>query len=472
MADYITLPITDFRGGLSPEANRGPRGAFYGGYGLDIRNGDNTLKCNQALKKDSSTTVVDLVRVGFRAPDGNNYAFGDSGKIYKKSAGTWSVVYTEAGGKITGAAVFTHNDGAGNYVPYLVWATQTKLRQTKLSDTGFASVTDAGTFAVGSATYPHTMRVAAGSLMVVDSQYVALLDFENAFNAQGLNIAAGNNGNTIYERNDTAVIGTVGSADPEGWLFTWDGFQDSWIIKRPAQGSAVNAMMPLEGGMVLQVGTLGHLRFFNYADVSPLTRVLNSGWAYPGGMCEYNTIPHIGMNGGTQNGVYSIGRLNKNDVVALNLEYIPSHGKLTGTEIGAIWKDGTDLYVSWKDGSTYGIDVIDQSNKAVAVYETLENDLKRPDMEKVVRLLKLIGKTTIPTGCSVTPKIKASRDSDWVELDSEDGETSMIAGDDKRVFNAENVGEIFQIQLTLTPHNNDTPEISGIMAMLDMDNNL
>jgi len=316
------------------------------------------------------------------------------------------------------------------------------------------------------------MRIAAGSLMVVDSQYTALLDFENAFNATALNIAAGNNGKALYERNDTVVVGTAGSTEAEGWVFTWDGFQDSWILKRPAQGAAVNAMIPLEGGMLLQVGTLGHLRFWNYADVSPLTRIINSGWAYPGGACEYNTIPHIGMNGGTMNGVYSIGRLNKNDVVALNLEYIPSHGKLTGTEIGAVWKDGTDLYVSWKDGSTYGIDIIDTANKATAVWESLENDIKRPDMEKVVRILKLVAKATIPTGCSVTPKIKASRDSDWVELDSEDGQTTMIAGDDKRIFNAENMGEVFQIQLTLTPSGNTGPEISGIIAMLDNDNNL
>lgn len=472
MDDYIVFPMTDFRGGLSTEANRGPRGAFYGGYGVNIRSGDNTLKCNQKLKKDSSTTVTDLVLAGFRASDGKQYAFGDTGKIYRKSSGTWSLVYTEAGGKITGAAEFTHNDGAGNYVPYLVWATQTKLRQTKLSDTTFAAVADVGTFSKGSASYPHTMRVAAGSLMVCDSNFTALLDYEGAFNAQGLNIAAGNNGKSIWERNDTVIIGTDGSAEPEGWLFSWDGFAASWIFKRPAQGPSVNAMLPLEGGLLLQVGTQGHLRFFNYAEVSPLTQIIHSGWAYPGGMSEFNTIPHIGMNGGTMNGVYSIGRLNKNDVVALNLEYIPSHGKFTGTEIGAIWKDGTDLYVSWKDTTTYGIDIIDTANKATAVWESLENDLKRPDMEKVVRILKIMAKDAIPTGCSVTPKIRASRDSDWVALDSEDGETTLIAGDMKRIFNSENMGEIFQIQLTLTPSGNLTPEITGIIAFLDQDNSL
>ena len=46
----------------------------------------------------------------------------------------------------------------------------------------------------------------------------------------------GNNGKTLYERNDAVVIGTEGSATPEGWIFTWDGFQDSWILKRSEKG--------------------------------------------------------------------------------------------------------------------------------------------------------------------------------------------------------------------------------------------
>jgi hypothetical protein len=476
MDDLAVFPLTDFRGGLSPEANRGPRGAYYGGYGIDIRSGDNTLKCNQAMKKDSSTTVTDLVLVGFRASDGNQYAFGDTGKIYRKiGTGAWALAFTDADGKITGAAEFRHNNGSGSYVPYIVYATQTHLKKILLSTAGtgtWASTTTVGDFLTGSASYPHSMRVAAGSLMVCDSEYTAILDYEAAFNNGGLNIATGNNGYCMHERNDAVVIGTSGSADQEGYVFTWDGFADSWLMKRPAGGSPVNAMIPLEGGMLLQVGTQGALRFWNYDNVSPLTRTINSGYAYPGGICEYNTIPHFGMNGGTQNGIYSIGRFNKNDVVALNLEYIPSHGKLTGTTIAAVWKDGTDLYCGWKDGTTYGIDVIDHSNKAVAVWETLENDLKRPDMEKVVRILKLVAKDAIPTGCTVTPKIKATRDSDWVALDSEDGETTMIAGDIKRVFNAENMGEVFQIQLTLTPSGNTGPEIAGVIAMVDQDNNL
>jgi len=480
MDDYTILSFTDFRGGLSTEANKGPRGAFYGGYGLNIRSGDNTLKCNQKLKKDSSTTVTDLVLVGFRASDGNEYAFGDTGKIYRKSSGVWALAYTDSDGKITGASEFTHNNGSGSYIPYICYATQTKLKKIALSSAGsgtWSTPTTVGTFSVGSASYPHTMRVAAGSLMICDSNFTALLDYEGAFNAEGLNIAGGNNGKTLYERNDAVVIGTEGSATPEGWIFTWDGFQDSWILKRSAQGKSINAMIPLEGGMLIQVGTDGHLRYWNYSDVSPLTKIVNQdgagGWAYPGAVVEYNTMPHIGINGDdTRCGVYSIGRINKNDVVALNLEYIPSHGKLVGASIGAIWKDGEDLYVSWKDGTTYGIDIIDHSNKASARWESLENDAKRPDMEKVVRILKLVAKDPIPTGCTVKPWIKATRNSDWVELDREDGDAVMNEDESKAVFNAENMGEVFAVALDLTPAGNDTPEISAVLAYIDMDNNL
>lgn len=466
-----TISFTDFRGGLSTQSNRGPRGAFYGGYALDIRNGDNTLKCNQALKKDSGAIVTDFIRAGFKASDGNNYAFGDTGKIYRKISGTWSVVYTDTG-KITGAYEFVHNDGAGNYIPYLVWATKTKLMQTKLSDTTFASVTTAGTFALG--TEPHTMRMASGMLMVCDGNYIALLDYQGAYNSQGLNIAGGNNGNALYERNDEVIIGTVGNGSDSAWLFSWNGSALSWLLKRPAQGSIVNALIPLELGMMLQAGNEGYLRYWNYSDVGPLKRVTNQGSpclsSYPEATVEYHTIPYIGMNGGNRGGVYSVGRLDKNDVLALNLEYIPSAG--FGAEIGALWRDGDDMYVSWKQGTSYGIDIIDHTTKATAVWESLENDVHRPDAEKVIRSIKLLAKTAIPTGCSVIAKVKASRDSTWVDLKSNDDGTAMVAGELKRIFNAENMGELFAIQLTLIPSGNTTPEIIGVFAHFDIDNDL
>lgn len=470
MDDEKVLAITDFRGGFSPEANRGPRGSFRTGRNINYRTGDNTLKCNQKLKKDSTTVVTDLVLAGFRASDGFEYAFGDTGKIYRKNGSGWELAYTDTDGKITGASEFTFNDGG--YVSHLVWATQTKLKHIKLSNAGSgtwsgANVTTVGTFGVGNASYYHTMRVAAGSLMVCDGNQLALLDYEGAFTASALSLTKGNEGRSLFERNDTIIIGTEGSATQEGWVFTWDGIQDSWIMKRPAQGDKVNTMIPLESGMLLQVGTLGNLRYWNYADVSALVQVVDSKWAYPGGSCEFNTLPHIGMNGGTNNGVYSIGRMDKNEVLSLNLEYVPSHGKLTGTEIGAIWRNGTDLYVAWKDSTTYGIDIVDTANKATAVYQSLEMDMGHPEAKKMVIALKLNAATALPTGTTVKPYYRTPESSGWQEAESEDGELTMKAGDIERIFNLEAYGSTFEILLELTPSANVGPEINGVMAFYD-----
>lgn len=87
---------------------------------------------------------MDLIVKGFKGSDGNQYAFGNGGKIYKKSSGSWSVVYTDPSGNISGAAEFTHNDGSNNYIPYLVWATQTQLKKVKLSDTSFSNIVVVG----------------------------------------------------------------------------------------------------------------------------------------------------------------------------------------------------------------------------------------------------------------------------------------------------------------------------------------
>ena len=49
----IAYKIQGFRGGIADDAYKGVKGAFRFGYGLDIRSGGDTLKCNQKLKKDS-----------------------------------------------------------------------------------------------------------------------------------------------------------------------------------------------------------------------------------------------------------------------------------------------------------------------------------------------------------------------------------------------------------------------------------
>lgn len=476
MDDLNVLSITDFNGGISPKKNKGVRGSFAFGYGLNIRD-NNTLKCNQAMKKDSGSVVVDLVLTIFKSSDGAIYGFGDAGNVYRKaSGGSWSLVYTDSDGKITGACEFVSTTDT-----FILYATQTKLKKITLANAGgtwSGNVSTIGTFGNGNADDFHTMRVAIGVVLIEDGDLLAEYDYEDAVNMAALRMPSGTRGKAMLDRNDRVIVGAHMAALPEGYFITWDRQSDSWNSKKSAQGNGVNGMGFLEQGVVAQVGSKGALKYWNFGDTSPLTTIPGTATCYPGGVCEYNTLTHFGMNGGTKNGIYSIGRLDLNDPRALNLEYIPSHGKLTGTEIGGMCADGDDLYAAWKDGSTYGIDVIDQDNKATARYESLKMNMSKPQIEKMYRFIKPVLEEDLPEGCSIDVYYRANRqagdeaanaDADgWILASTEDDHDAFDrTGETKGVFTIEGQGEDYEVALVLNPSGNDTPEVKSISNFFD-----
>ena len=473
MDDLNTLTIEDFRGGIVEQGRRGPRGSFRFGYGLNIRDGENTLKCQQKLKKDSSTTVTDLPLVMIKGSDGNKYAFGDTGKIYRKiGTGAWALVYTDADGKITGAYEYTSTTNT-----FIFYATQTKLKKITLANAGgtwSGNITTVGTFTTGSADDYHTMWEATGVLFVADGQLLAIYDYNDATNFSALRLPTKEQMYTLRDRNDRVIMGTK-----KGILYQWDRLADSWFGKKDVQAGTINAMEWLEGGAVLQVGDNGNLKYWNLAESYPFKRIPDTSNSLPNGICIHNELVHIGMNGGSKNGVYTIGRYDKNDPIALNLEYIPSHGKLTGTTIGALLSDDDDLYVAWKDGSTYGIDIIDHSNKAPAVYESMVLNMGKPQLDKLVEIIK-IETLALPENCSYTVKWRSSQvtgneDADgWNQCDTEDGGATTWDEEDtaKSVWKCGAQGETYEIRIELTPNGNNTPEIRSINSYFDFLNSL
>ncbi|MFA6193450.1 MAG: hypothetical protein WC726_01110, partial [Parcubacteria group bacterium] len=154
--------IKGFRGGISDDAYKGVAGAFRFGYGLDIRGGADTLKCNQALIKDSGDVVVDLILFFVPASNGKLYGFGNAGRIYRKDTLTssWSLIYTDPDGRISGADEYTNNNGSGSYIAYLYWATETKIKRIPLSGNWSTDVQTLGTLNGDPAW--HTMTMAVG----------------------------------------------------------------------------------------------------------------------------------------------------------------------------------------------------------------------------------------------------------------------------------------------------------------------
>lgn len=463
MPELNIYTIKDFKGGISDETNKGVRGSFKFGQGLDIHNQEGTLKCNQKLKKDSGTIVTDLILFWVPATDGNLYGFGDTGKIYRRTpAGVWSVVYTDPDGKILGAYEYEHKVG-GVYTPCLCWATQTKLKRHRIGGNWTTDVQTIGTFASGEAGDWHTMRMAVGVLMICDGHYIAMLDYEGNFNNKALDIIPGNKAVCLLDMSNQVIIGSVEKAkSKQGWLWTWDKIEPSWIAKKSVGEKGVNAMAFIEQGILIQAGKEGALKYWDLSNLIPLKRIPGGGYVNPGGATEFKGLAHFGINGSDKCGVYSYGRGDKNSVYALNLEYIPSHGKLSGVEIGALVVYDDNLFVSWKDGTIYGVDTIDLTNKANGIYEGLEFDAGRPYEDKLFRFIKITTKP-LPAGCSVIVKYKTNKATNWTEAKMGDGAESLTgAGKTKGIWQIEGQGEIYEIRIELNTAGNSTPEITSI----------
>ena len=77
--------IDTFRAGISDESDKGVRGSFKHGYGLDIHGRDDVLTCKQAMATifgASNTTQTGIIRHFVNSSDGSTYCFGSTGSIF------------------------------------------------------------------------------------------------------------------------------------------------------------------------------------------------------------------------------------------------------------------------------------------------------------------------------------------------------------------------------------------------------
>lgn len=389
----------------------------------------------------------------------------------------WQKVLAHSSGKITGATEFTTQELG----EILVISTQDKYFRISLKDaftwnswTGLT--TDISTFENGTLRdgLMHTIRNSQGVCLIADGKNMAMFDYDGANNKTALTLEDGNKAKSLLDIGDAILIGTQSEVKKAN-IFTWNRLSDSWDKKDSAQGEIVNGMEFLEGGVVAQVGNGGKIRFYNYSESTPFRVIPETEWVYPNGVVQKNGIVYLGMNGGDKNGVYSIGRIDKNDPIAVNLEYIPSAGQ--DSEIGAICTDGDNLFVAWKNGTSYGVDVIDMENKADATFESLIYDADRPEIEKSFSHVKVVC-NPLPEGCEIKVKYRTTRESGeeedgWNSAEMSDGRDSINGeGETKGIFNIEAYGEEYEVRVELYSNGNDGPEVRSITTFYNGDNDL
>jgi hypothetical protein len=449
--------IKSVRGGISDEEDKGIRGSFKNGRSLDIHKKRDSLSCQQAMKKESGSTVTDLILFIVPCSDGNSYHFGDTGKIYKRTAaGVWSLKYTDANGKIKGAAEYNN---------YLYWATNTKLARKPIPGAdGWLDVNniwnnltaaDWHTMIAG----PATAGIQGGHLFICNSDKVAMVDNAGIFTSEAVKLTPDVRAKALIDNDEWLIIGTTkADSSEEGYLFAWNVLIMNWKKRKRIPMKGINGLVISEI-MIAQVGEAGELFFSDLVSQFPIT-AFPGGKVNPGGVTTKGNLAMFGVFGGSNPGIYSYGRTKKNRVFALNLDYILT--PTTIDEIGAVKMVGSDLLVSWKSGNTYGVDVVDLANKAIAIYEGLDWDGERPDLKKLFEQI-IIQINPLPTGCSIKMKYRLDKKGDWIAAKLGDGtETFNIVNATEAIFNIGNEGTIYEVKAELYPSGNNTPEIFNI----------
>lgn len=480
-----------FRGGISDENTRGVKGSFKYGYGLDIHKRRDSLSANYAMSNIGTSAIVnDLIRYSVNARDGSTYVFGSAGSIYAVAGNSQdpavTFVYNDENGEIKGASEWKLSDGNN----YLMWTTNTSIARALLNGSGDTP------WAAGMATQNykvtldaadfHPMKNAAGVLSIGNGNFLATIDYAEAFNNAAMNLRPGNVVKCLEERDDYVLMGSERvDESEEGHIWSWITTALNWVQKKKIPVKGVNALIDTER-LLLQGGVNGEIFYSDFAHTAPLNSVPSGGQVNSGGVAIYNDLALFGIYGATdnaQNGIYSYGRRMMNRPFALNHEYRLTRtvAGSTVSELGAVWVASTAVFASWKttDGSTteYGIDMVSTSTRATARIEGLEFTGGTPHLRKSYLSEKVVMEP-LPSGTSVNVIYKPSRQATggsssagagwkYARVADGTGTTYSTLDSTEAEFIINESAKVFEIGAEITPSGSNTPEITALVGYLD-----
>ena len=409
------LEISKFYGGWSLGSKSGQMGSCRYSVGLDYKSDPDFITANKALVKDSGTTVADLVKwiVPYNALV---YSYGDTGKIYKNSAGTYTLLRTVANSKGQGMAVY------GNYLYY---RQNSQIGRMKLSDDSFTDnwqTSNVQTVSDFSPILPFMNFIA-----IANGRYLGKWD-ESTWTYNKLTFPAG------YHIRDLGVMGeylVMAVNDNEnitqatrGFLFFWDGTSSTYnFFTEVLEGGGISSIQSNQEAVYVFAGGAGNIYRYtgatNKVKKIPFIGQSSTVYIYPGAETNYKGLCLFGLAGGTSTtayrGVYSYGQPEIGYPEGLNFEYPISAGVIQGTtvDIGCVQSIGNDLYVSWKNDTTYGIDKLSTTtNQLSATYESLIVTTNNPN---AISRAKLFFKP-LASGEVITVKYKKDQSSSWTTI--------------------------------------------------------
>lgn len=446
--------------GLSDFENKGIKGSFKFGSGLDVRREMDSLYSGYDLVEDlGAGTMTDTALFIVNSSDGNSYHFCRDGKIFKRtSAGVYTLVYTDSDGVITGAVEWENDVGD----KFLYWATSTKLHRKTIPGVSDWSDVDA---TVNGQTYPktnltsstwHTMKEIGGNMFISNSNTIAMVGYDDSYTTNALQLTPGNIAKCLVERNDGFFGCSRSDNSKEAQYFIWDTISTNYNAKRFVPSEPINAIVNAEQ-LLFQAGTKGNIFTVDgsFYTVPLVTLPDRLGSVNPDGTDVIDGIALFGFfgNGYGKTGVYSYGRLKKNAPSVLNLDY-----PLTCDEIGSIKVVGSDILVSYKNGTNYGVKKVGTS-RGTGTYQSL--DLVAPiNIREPLWTTIRITTAPLPESCSVQVYRRTDKNGSFVQANLEGGGTSFnTTGGQEAVFLVGDKGKVCEVQIVLNPSGANSPEV-------------
>lgn len=457
-------------GGVSDSDYFGTNNSMAMMWGFDIHSEVGVAKVNQALTKESGTTVDDFVKAGVACSDGNTYLFGSTnGKVWKRtSAGVYSLEATVAP-SVGSAGILD----AKEYQNYIYYATQNKLGRWQLGTAWSTRDDNWGAFSKGDAEW-HPMYTLNLVLYIGDRNMVAQVD-AGAFSAEALDVSSPLRIKCLGQLGTDLLIGTyVSSNIVETEIFRWNTWSVSFTNSDPIPEVGINSFLAIDNGVLVNAGTKGNLYIYNGSTLEPQKQIkgswdnsTNKAQIHPNAKLNFHGLPIFGLStiSGTPTnmGIYSYGRANRNYPMVLNGEHGISTGHLDTIEIGAIIGVGDIYLVTWKDGVTYGVDKLDLSNKYSGAYMTTRNIM-------VDRMTSLnygvinIANRLLPSGTTFNVYKKVNHAGSFTQI------TETQKDDLRKIFTTEvdiNNANILQVKIAPTVSGNNAPEIEAFDVMLN-----
>lgn len=454
-------------GGISDSRYLGVANSVYKLIGFDIHSEPGVLKVNQALAKESGSTIDDLVKAMVPCSDGNTYLFGyTNGKIWKRtSGGTYSLEATAS--PAAGSAGIMD---AYEYQGYIYYSMQSRLGRCAVGAAWSTRNDSYATFSNTDDTY-HPINEQNLVMYVGDKNYLAQVD-AGTFSANALDIKSPLRISALGRYLTDILLGSfINTNVVDTEVFRWNtwstaSFQSSDDV--PEVG--INCFIPTDNYNLVQCGRKGMLYTYSGTFLERKKRIpgdwsgTNQALVYSNAAVNRNGLPLFGLSNISGNpapqGVYSYGSYSPEYPVVLNLEWLISTGHSSNVQIGAIALIGDDLLVSWKDSTgtpSYGVDHIDTAAKfANASIETREIAIGRGDKKD---FMIEVCYRSMPAGCSITIE-QDTNNAGYIAVSD-----LIVDPDNKKVYAKTTIVGANTVQFRVKPvvSGNNAPEIEQII---------